>query len=79
MINVKTRFAKKLLLILSDLEKPYILKTDASDYTLKDILKQKVDKKLHPVAFYSRKFTDAELNYEIHDNKLLTIIATLKK
>ena len=79
MTDIKARFIKESFLVLSDPEKSYILKTDISDYTIRDILKQKVNKKLHPVAFYSRKFTDAELNYEIHDKKLLIIVATFKK
>ena len=79
MTDVKARFIKKPLLISSDPKKLYILKTNASDYIIKNILKQKINKKLHPVAFYSRKFTDAELNYKIHDKKLLIIIAIFKK
>ena len=75
---LKFEFQKKKL-ILSDPEKSYILETDASDYAIKDILKQKVDEKLYPVIFYLRKFTDAKLNYEIYDKKLLAIIAILKK
>ena len=31
------------------------------------------------MAFYFRKFTDAEFNYEIHDKKLLAIIVIFKK
>ena len=79
MTDIKARFIKKPLLISSDPEKPYILKTDALNYTIRDILKQKVNKKLHPVAFYSRKFTDIKLNYEIYNKELLAIIATFKK
>ena len=70
---------KKSFLILSDSEKLYILETDASDYAMGDILEQKINGKFHPVVFYSRKFTDAELNYKIHDKKLLIIIAIFKK
>ena len=66
-------------LVSPDSEKSYILETDVSDYAMKNILKQKINKKLHPVAFYSRKFINAELNYEIHDKKLLIIIITFKK
>ena len=46
---------------------------------IKNILKQKINGKLYPVAFYSRKFTDAELNYEIYNKKLLIIIAIFKE
>ena len=30
-----------------------------------------VDGKLHPIAFYSHKFSATEINYEIHDKELL--------
>jgi len=79
MTNVKARFAEEFLLISSDLKKLYILETDASVYTIRDILKQKINKKFHPIIFYSRKFTDAEFNYEIYNKKLLIIIVILKK
>ena len=79
MTDIKARFIKKSFLILSDPEKSYILETDASDYAMEGILGQKINKKFHPVAFYSRKFTNVEFNYEIHDKKLLTIIAIFKK
>ena len=71
MTDIKARFIKESFLISSDPEELYILETDASNYTMKGILKQKVNKKFHPVAFYSRKFIDAELNYEIYNKKLL--------
>ncbi|SPO42299.1 uncharacterized protein PSFLO_07782 [Pseudozyma flocculosa] len=32
----------------------------------------------HPVAFYSRKMTSAEANYEIHDKELLAVVASLR-
>ena len=34
---------------------------------------------LHPVAFYSRRMTPAECNYEIHDKKLLAIVVALEE
>ena len=38
------------------------------------LLQQGDDEKLHPVAFHSRKFDAAEINYEIHDKELLAIV-----
>ena len=37
------------------------------------------DNKLHPVAFYSRKFSAAEINYEIHDKELLAIVDSFQE
>ena len=78
-MDIKIRFTEEFLLVLSDSEKSYILETDASDYTMGNTLKQKINKKFHPVTFYSRKFTNAEFNYEIHNKKVLIIIAIFKK
>ena len=33
---------------------------------------------LRPIGFYFRKFTAAEINYEIHDKELLAIIEGLR-
>jgi hypothetical protein len=35
-------------------------------------------KKLHPNAFHARKFSPAEINYEIHDKELLAIVDSFK-
>jgi len=50
-----------------------VIETDASDFALGAILSQFQDKRLHPVAFHSRKLNSAECNYEIHDKELLAI------
>src|SRR5437868_107499 len=58
-----------------DSSKPITIETDASDKALGACLSQPDDKgKLQPVAFHSRKFTPAELNYDIHDKELLAIV-----
>jgi hypothetical protein len=52
-----------------------VVKTDASDYAIGTCLIQiGKDKKLHPVAFYSKKMFSAEMNYDIHDKELLTVV-----
>ena len=56
------------------------MKTDASDQVIGTVLSQPGnDRKLQPVAFHSRKFTGSELNYEIHDKKLLAIVEAFKQ
>ena len=43
------------------------------------ILSQSDEKRrLYSVIFYSRKFTSPELNYDIYDKELLTIINSFK-
>ena len=58
---------------------PLTLITDASDYAFASILLQPdIKNLLHPVAYYSRKFTPAEINYEIHDKELLVIVDSFR-
>lgn len=40
--------------------------------------KDPADEKQHPVAYFSRKLTSAEVSYEIHDKELLAIVACLR-
>ncbi len=56
------------------------LKMNVSDETIEACISQSDDKRhLHLIAFHSRKLTDAELNYEIHDKKLLAIVDSFKQ
>ncbi|UTT90792.1 hypothetical protein NDA17_001054 [Ustilago hordei] len=56
---------------------PTRLETDASDFAITGVLKQEHEGHWHPVAFYSRKMSSAEKNYEIHDKELLAVVACL--
>ena len=57
-----------------------VMEADASDQVLSSVLSQKNESEnLHSVVFHSRKFTDSELNYEIHDKKLLAIVEAFKQ
>ncbi len=61
-------------------EKSITLKMNTSDEAIKTCISQSDDKKrLHFIAYYSCKLTVAELNYEIHDKKLLTIVNFFKQ
>ncbi|CAD0055203.1 unnamed protein product [Aureobasidium pullulans] len=54
------------------------IETDASDRAIGACLTQDHEGKRHPVAYYSRKMTPAEQNYDIHDKELLAIVAALQ-
>ena len=61
-----------------DQSKRFFLDTDASDHTIGAVLSQNDHHQLiRPVAFYSRKLSDAELNYSVYDKELLAIIESL--
>jgi hypothetical protein len=57
---------------------PIIVEMDASDFAIGAVLSQKEDR-VQPVAFYSRKMTATELNYDIHDKEMLAIVSAFKE
>ena len=72
--DLKRRFISAPILCHFYPELDTVVETDASDYALGCILSQFHGKRLHPVAFHSRKLSPAERNYDIHDKELLAIL-----
>jgi hypothetical protein len=58
---------------------PVVIETDASDFAIGIVLSQVIDGRVHPIADHSRKMDKAEINYEIHDKEMLTIVSMFKK
>jgi hypothetical protein len=77
---LKEAFTTAPVLLHPDPSRPFFMETDASDFALGAVLSQYgEDSLLHPVAFHSRKFTAAEINYEIHDKELLAIVSAFEE
>ena len=78
--NLKKAFTSAPILRYYNPEFKCVLETDASDYAIGAILSQiNEDHELHPVAYYSRKLSPAELNYEIYDKEMLAIVEAFKE
>ena len=65
-------------LCFPDLEKPFVLGTDASDYAVGAILQQDHGRGLQPVAYLSRKLSSVERNYAVHEKELLAIVHSVR-
>jgi hypothetical protein len=76
--QLKLACQKAPVLRMFDPKKPLILETDASDYAIGACATQEHDGKRHPIAYYSRKMSPAEQNYDIHDKELLAIVSALQ-
>jgi hypothetical protein len=77
--KLKHCFTTTAILMHFDPHRECIVETDTSDYVLGATLSQTSDdKKLHPNAIYSRKFSPTKINYEIHDKELLAIVDSFK-
>lgn len=73
--QLKKAFTEAPILKPFDWTKDVIVETDASDYVSAGVLSQYGDEgTLHPVAFFSKKHSVTECNYEIYDKELLAII-----
>jgi len=78
--ELKRRFSEAPILAIFDPEEHIVLETDASDYAIGACISQLgKDRKLHPIAFHSRKMIPAETNYDIHDKELLAVVTALQE
>ncbi len=78
--TLKSAFTTAPVLAHFDPSRKIVVETDASDFAIGCILSQYDEHGiLHPVAFYSRKFTLAEINYEIYDKEMLAIVTAFRE
>ena len=76
---LKNRFTSAPILKHFDPDLEIVVETDASDYVSAGILSQFHNGILHPVAFFSKKHSPAECNYEIYDKELIAIVRSFEE
>ena len=77
--SLKLSFTSAPILAHYDPSRPCVLEADSSDFAISGVLSQYDDQNiLHPIAFYSRKLSPPELNYDIGDKELLAIVDCIK-
>ena len=80
--GLKTAFTTAPILRHFDPERQILVETDASGFAVAGILSQSfgegADARWYPVAFYSKKLTDVESRYEVHDSELLAIVMAFR-
>ena len=72
--QMKLLVAKETILAYPDLSKKFTINTDTSDMQLGAVIMQEGK----PLAFYSQKWSKAEINYTITGKELLNIAETPK-
>ena len=78
--ELKMKFSSAPILAHFHHERKKVLETDASDLAKAGIILQlEPDNKWHPLGFYSKKFSPAEINYDIHDKEMSAIINSFKQ
>jgi hypothetical protein len=75
---LKTAFSSAPILVHWDPDRPTRVETDASNKAISGILSQQVDSRWRPVAYWSRKLSDAELRWATGQKELLAIIESFE-
>ena len=79
--RLKDMFSKAPILQHPNPDLQYIVEVDASEVGAGAVLSQRQPKsgRIHPVAFFSRKFSPAEMNYDVGNRELLAIKLALSE
>lgn len=78
--KIRESMVKEVILDIPDPAKPYVLRTDASDYAVGATLEQENSEgQLRPVAFFSRKLQANQRNWSTREKETYGLIAALHK
>ncbi|GFO08797.1 Zinc finger protein [Plakobranchus ocellatus] len=77
--SLKVAVTSKTVLQLPDVNKKFVLRTDASDRGLGAALMQENEGTLFPLAYASKKLTDRERKYSVTEGEALAIVWGVKK
>lgn len=77
-LEFKKALARAVILAHPHPNAEIILSTDASDTSIGATLQQKVNNEKQPLAFFSRKLSEAEKKYATYDRELLAIFAAIR-
>ena len=77
--EIKRVLSNEPILKLPDLNREFILQTDASNLSLGGCLLQEHDGVKHPVLYASRKLISREQNYSVGEREALAIIWAMNK
>ena len=77
--QIKQLLSKEPILKLPDLDRPFIVQSDASSQALGACLIQEYDGVKHPVMYASKKLLLREQNYSVGEREALAIIWAVNK
>lgn len=76
---IKTALASRPIVKAPDLEKEYVIRSDASDRGIGAVLMQEHDGVLHPVSYASRQLVPRETRYSAIERECLALVWAVEK
>ena len=73
--TLKEKISTTPVLALPDLQRPFEIQTDASDYAMGAVLTQHGK----PICYHSETFNSAVVNYPTYDKELYALVHSVKK
>ena len=76
---MKSKLTTEPILTFPDFEKPFVIACDASDFGIGAVLLQKGKKRLMPISYASKLFSETEKRYSVTEREALGVVWSLKK
>jgi hypothetical protein len=77
--RIKQAFTTAPVLLMPNIDKPFCIECDATDYATGAVLEQQGEDNLwHPTAYISKAMDPAKRNYNIHNKELLAVFQLFK-
>lgn len=76
---IKEAITSEPVLVLPDLNKPFVVFTDSSAVAMGAVLLQDQGHGLQPVAFYSKKYSATEARYPVYEQELYALVKALQE
>jgi hypothetical protein len=77
--SLKQALCEAPVLKVPDIDKEFVLVTDASDYAISAVLNQRVGQDLAPISYYSRLLSAVERNYYTYEKTCLALFFGYEK
>ncbi|GKG11146.1 reverse transcriptase domain-containing protein, partial [Tanacetum coccineum] len=67
------------ILIAPNWDQPFEIMCNASDYAIRAVLGQRIEKHFRPIHYASKTMTEAESNYTITEKEMLAVVYAFEK
>nr|GEX72210.1 reverse transcriptase domain-containing protein [Tanacetum cinerariifolium] len=77
--NLKRKIDRSSNSYCSELDQPFELMCDASDFAVRAVIGQRIEKHFRPIHYASKTMTQAELNYTTTEKEMLAVVYAFEK